>query len=76
MMSTVNAGPPPSEVRRTVAIDFLFLDLSACGRCSGTDVNIETALAAIDGVLRARGRGSSCAGSRCGRSSRRASCGS
>jgi len=55
MMSTVNATPPLSEVRRTVAIDFLFLDLSACVRCSGSDANIETALAAVDGVMRATG---------------------
>ena len=54
-MSIVNAVPPPSEVRRTVAIDFLFLDLSACGRCSNTGANIDTALAAVDEALRATG---------------------
>jgi hypothetical protein len=54
-MSTVHAAPPPSEVCRTVGIDFLFLELSACGRCSGSDANIATALAAVDGVLRATG---------------------
>jgi hypothetical protein len=55
MMSTMNAAPRPSEVRRTVVIDFLFLDLSTCVRCTGTDANIETALAAVEGVLRATG---------------------
>jgi hypothetical protein len=55
MMSTVNAAPPPSEVRRMVAIDFLFLDLSTCGRCLGSGANIETALDALEGVLRATG---------------------
>jgi hypothetical protein len=55
MMSTMNAAPPRSDVRRTVAIDFLFLDLSTCERCSGTGANIETALAAIEDVLRATG---------------------
>jgi hypothetical protein len=55
MMSTMDAAPPSSEVRRTVAIDFLFLDLSTCGRCSGTGANIETALTAVEGVLRATG---------------------
>ena len=54
-MSTMNAAPRPSEVRRTVAIDFLFLDLSTCGRCLSTGANIETALAAVEGVLRATG---------------------
>jgi hypothetical protein len=55
MMSTVNAAPPPSEVRRMVAIDFLFLDLSTCGRCLGSGANLETALDALEGVLRATG---------------------
>jgi len=54
-MSTMNAAPPSLDVRPTVAIDFLFLDLSRCGRCRGTGANIETALAAIDDVLRATG---------------------
>ena len=45
-MSTMDAAPPSSEVRRAVAIDFLFPDLSTCERCSGTGANIETALAA------------------------------
>jgi hypothetical protein len=55
MMSTMSAAPRPSEVRRTVMIDFLFLDLSTCGRCLGTGANIETALSAVEGVLRATG---------------------
>jgi hypothetical protein len=55
MMSTMNAAPPPSDVRRTVAIDFLFLDLSTCGRCLGTGANIATALEAIGAVLQATG---------------------
>lgn len=54
-MSTMTAAPAPSEVRRTVAIDFLFLDLSTCGRCLGTGGNIETALAAVEGVLQVTG---------------------
>jgi hypothetical protein len=36
-----------------VAIDFLFLDTSACGRCSKTGANIDLALAAVAQVLRA-----------------------
>ena len=55
MTTTMDAVPPGSDVRRTVAIDFLFLDLSTCERCSGTGANIETALAAIEDVLRATG---------------------
>ena len=54
-MSTMNAAPPASDVRRRVAVDFLFLDLSTCGRCSGTAANVETALAAVEAVLGATG---------------------
>jgi hypothetical protein len=55
MMSTMNAAPPSLDVRRTVTVEFLFLDLSTCGRCTGTGANIETALTAIEDVLRATG---------------------
>lgn len=41
--------------RRTVAIDFLFLDLEVCARCRGTDANLEKALATVTGVLEAAG---------------------
>ena len=41
--------------RRTVAIDFLCLDLDVCGRCRGTDANFETAWSAVRGVLEAAG---------------------
>jgi hypothetical protein len=55
MMSAMNAAPPSPDLRRTVAIDFLFLDLSTCKRCRGTGANIEAALAAVERVLRATG---------------------
>ena len=32
MLSPMDAAPPPTEVRRTVAVDFLFLELAGCGR--------------------------------------------
>lgn len=54
-MSTMNAASPLPELRRAVAIDFLFLDLSTCRRCLGSGANIETALAAVEGVLRETG---------------------
>jgi len=41
--------------RRTVTIDFLYLDLEVCTRCRGTDANLETALTAVQGVLEAAG---------------------
>jgi hypothetical protein len=40
---------------RTVGIDFLYLDLEVCGRCRGTDANLEKALASVKGVLEAAG---------------------
>ena len=49
-MSTMNAAPPPSDVRRTVAIDFLFLDLSTCGRCRAPVRTSRRALAAVEGL--------------------------
>jgi hypothetical protein len=54
-MTMTNATPELSDVRRTVAIEFLFLDLSTCGRCRGTSASIDSALAAIEDVLRATG---------------------
>jgi hypothetical protein len=51
----MSAAQPLSQIRRTVAIDFLFLDLSTCGRCQGSGVNIKDAVAAVEGVLQATG---------------------
>ena len=53
-MTTIAAPPQGSDVRRTVAVDFLYLELSTCSRC-GTDTNLERALAALDDVLPAIG---------------------
>jgi len=54
-MTTIAAPPQGSDVRRTVAVDFLYLELSTCSRCGGTDTNLERALAALDDVLPAIG---------------------
>ena len=40
---------------RTVAIDFLYLDLEVCTRRRGTGANLETALTAVQAVLEAAG---------------------
>lgn len=45
----------PKPVRRTVEIDFLYLDLSMCGRCKGTDANLDAAMAEVSGILKAAG---------------------
>jgi hypothetical protein len=52
-MTMTNAAPEFSDVHRTVAIEFLFLDLSTCGRCRGTSASIDRALESIEDVLRA-----------------------
>jgi hypothetical protein len=49
MMSTIAARARPSELRRPVAIDFLFLNLSTCERCLGSGANIEAALSLVRG---------------------------
>jgi hypothetical protein len=54
-MSTIDPPQPTTDASRTVAIDFLFLDMSTCTRCRGTGDGLEAALAAVDGVMRATG---------------------
>jgi hypothetical protein len=41
--------------KKTVVIDFLYLDLEVCERCRGTDANLETALATVGTVLESAG---------------------
>ena len=50
-MTTMDAA----LARRTVSVDFLFLDQSSCRRCSGTEASIDAALAAIGPVLEPTG---------------------
>lgn len=38
-----------------IVIDFLYLDLSVCTRCQGTDQSLEDALAEVSGLLGAAG---------------------
>ncbi|KUG03960.1 ferredoxin [hydrocarbon metagenome] len=41
--------------KRKIVIDFLFLDLSVCTRCQGTDTNLDEALVEVSKVLEATG---------------------
>lgn len=41
--------------KRSIVIDFLFLDLSVCTRCQGTDTSLDEALAEVSKVLEATG---------------------
>lgn len=43
------------QEKRELVIDFLFLDLSVCGRCQGAEKNLEEALSEVSGVLEAAG---------------------
>lgn len=41
--------------RRTVRIDFLYLDLDVCTRCIGTDSSLDEAIEEVSGVLKTAG---------------------
>jgi len=41
--------------KKQLVIDFLYLDLSVCGRCQGTEENLEEALADVSDVLQGAG---------------------
>lgn len=45
----------PKPERRKVEIDFLYLDLTVCNRCVGTDASLEAAIADVSGILKAAG---------------------
>ena len=40
---------------KKVIIDFLYLDLSVCGRCQGAEKNLDEAISEVSGVLKAAG---------------------
>ena len=46
---------PPADVAREVTIDLLALDLATCGRCTGTERNLDAALRTVGDRLRAQG---------------------
>jgi len=50
-------GPAPESrsTKKRVTIDFLYLDLSVCTRCQGTDQSLDDALSEVAKVLEATG---------------------
>ncbi len=45
----------PQQEKKKVVIDFLYLDLSVCERCQGTESNLDSALNELSAVLQAAG---------------------
>ena len=45
----------PSASHRKIEIDFLYVDLSVCTRCKGTDAHLEEALSEVSRILGAAG---------------------
>ena len=45
----------PIQEKKEIVIDFLYLDLSVCTRCQGTDTSLDEALAEVSKVLEATG---------------------
>jgi hypothetical protein len=43
------------QKKRQIIIDFLYLDLSVCKRCQGTETNLEDAVNEVSTILRAAG---------------------
>lgn len=45
----------PKQVKKQIHIDFLYLDLTLCERCQGTEKNLEEAIQEVSEVLKAAG---------------------
>lgn len=45
----------PAAEKKTLNIDFLYLDLSVCERCQGTESSLDEAIRAVSAVLNAAG---------------------
>lgn len=45
----------PEQERKSIIIDFLYLDLSVCERCQGTESNLDQAVKEVSKVLNAAG---------------------
>jgi hypothetical protein len=56
-VDTITAATAAPAVPRELSIDFLFLDLTTCTRCRGTDRSLDAALTQVASLLRAAGIG-------------------
>lgn len=53
--SCVSGCCTPQASNKKIIIDFLYLDLSVCGRCQGTERNLDEAIGEVSGVLKVVG---------------------
>lgn len=47
--------PEDQAVKRQITIDFMYIDLSVCTRCQGTDTSLDEAITDVAAVLKAAG---------------------
>jgi hypothetical protein len=55
MIAPRTPEPTTTSATRRLEIELLFLDVTTCGRCKGTDSNLESALADVASLLREAG---------------------
>ena len=55
MNTSIDSQAVDTAARRKVKIDFLYLDLNVCGRCKGTNANLEAAVSEVSQILGAAG---------------------
>lgn len=53
--SCKNGCCPPKQEKKLIKIDFMYLDLSICERCQGTEGSLEEALSDTTAVLKSAG---------------------
>ena len=50
-----NCCPPEGSAEKRLLIEFMFIDLTVCDRCLGTDASLEEAVGEVANVLKATG---------------------
>lgn len=56
-MTTKTKSEPTAPARQTIKVDFLYLDLTTCSRCRGSDASLSAAVEAVRPVLDSVGAG-------------------
>jgi hypothetical protein len=55
MITQTEPQTEKSTTSQKIAIDFLYLDLNVCGRCKGTNANLEAAVSDVSQILGSAG---------------------